>query len=115
VSAVVIPVAWVLIALSGAPQTSDQDWALGWEVWTLVVLATLGPLVLTNILWFRSLHRVGPSRATLAVNLQPFVAALLAVVLLSEPLSALQILGGILIGTGLVVARRRAPVLESGP
>jgi drug/metabolite transporter (DMT)-like permease len=115
VSAVVIPVAWVLIALSGVPHTRDQDWALGWELWTLVVLATLGPLVLTNILWFRSLHRVGPSRATLAVNLQPFVAALLAVVLLSEPLSALQILGGVLIGTGLVVARRRAPVLESGP
>jgi drug/metabolite transporter (DMT)-like permease len=115
VSAVVIPVAWVLIALSGVPQTRDQDWALGWEVWALAVLATLGPLVLTNILWFRSLDRVGPSRATLAVNLQPFVAALLAVVLLSEPLSLLQVLGGVLIATGLVVARRRPPVLESGP
>ena len=107
VSAVVIPAAWVLIALSGIPQTHDQDWALGWEVWALVVLATLGPLVLTNILWFRSLDRVGPSRATLAVNLQPFVAALLAVVLLSEPLSLLQVLGGVLIAAGLVVARRR--------
>jgi drug/metabolite transporter (DMT)-like permease len=109
VSAVVIPAAWVLLALSGMSQTRDQDWDLGWEVWTLLVLATLGPLVLTNILWFRSLHRVGPARATLAVNLQPFVAALLAVVLLSEPLSALQILGGVLIGIGLVVARRRDP------
>jgi drug/metabolite transporter (DMT)-like permease len=108
VSAVVIPAAWVLIALSGIPQTRDQDWSLGWEVWTLTLLATLGPLVLTNILWFRSLHRVGPARATLAVNLQPFVAALLAVVLLSEPLSAEQIAGGVLIGSGLVVARRGA-------
>lgn len=109
VSAVVIPAAWVLIALSGIPQTRDQDWAVGWEVWTLVVLATLGPLVLTNVLWFRSLDRVGPARATLAVNLQPFVAALLAVVLLSEPLSAAQVLGGVLIALGLVIARRRAP------
>ena len=108
VSAVVIPAAWVLIALSGLTQTRDQDWALGWEVWALVVLATLGPLVLTNILWFRSLDRVGPARATLAVNLQPFVAAVLAVVLLSEPLGALQIAGGVLIGAGLVVARHRA-------
>lgn len=108
VSAVVIPAAWVLLMLSGMSQTRDQDWDLGWEVWTLLVLATLGPLVLTNIFWFRSLHRVGPARATLAVNLQPFVAALLAVVLLSEPLSALQILGGVLIAVGLVVARRRA-------
>jgi drug/metabolite transporter (DMT)-like permease len=109
VSAVVIPVAWALIALSGIPQTSDQDWAVGWEVWSLLLFATLGPLVLTNILWFRSLHRIGPARATLAVNLQPFVAAVFAVVLLSEPLSLLQVVGGVLIGVGLFVVRRRAP------
>jgi drug/metabolite transporter (DMT)-like permease len=108
VSAVVIPAGWVLIALAGIPHTRDQDWALGWEVWTLVVLATLGPLVLTNILWFRSLHRVGAARATLAVNLQPFVAALLAVALLSEPLGVAQIVGGGLIGAGLLVARHGA-------
>jgi drug/metabolite transporter (DMT)-like permease len=105
----VIPAAWVLIALSGIPQTADQGWDLGWEVWALLLFATLGPLVLTNILWFRSLHRVGPARATLAVNLQPFVAALLAVVLLSEPLSLVQFAGGLLIAAGLVVARRRSP------
>jgi len=109
VSAVVIPSAWVLIALSGIPQTRSQDWHLGWEVWALLLFATLGPLVLTNILWSRSLHRVGPARATLAVNLQPFVAALLAVVLLSEPLSIVQFAGGLLIAAGLVVARRRSP------
>jgi drug/metabolite transporter (DMT)-like permease len=114
VSAVVVPAAWVLIALSGVTQTRDQDWALGWEVWILVVLATLGPLVLTNILWFRSLHRVGPARATLAVNLQPFVAAVLAVVLLSEPLSALQVLGGVLIAAGIIIVRRRTPGPQGG-
>jgi drug/metabolite transporter (DMT)-like permease len=109
VSAVVIPAAWVGITLGGISQTREQDWDLGWEVWTLLLFATLGPLVFTNILWFRSLHRVGPARATLAVNLQPFVAALFAVVLLSEPLSALQVAGGTLIAAGLAVARRRTP------
>ena len=109
VSAVVIPAAWVLLALTGFPQTREQDWDLDWEVWALLVLATLGPLVLTNILWFRSLHRVGPARATLAVNLQPFVAALLAVVLLSEPLSAPPDRRRRAHRAGLVVARRRAP------
>jgi drug/metabolite transporter (DMT)-like permease len=107
VSAIVIPLAWVLLALVAIPQTREQEWDLGWEVWALLAFATLGPLVLTNILWFRSLHRVGPARATLAVNLQPFVAALLAVVLLSEPLSALQIAGGALILLGIFVVRRR--------
>jgi drug/metabolite transporter (DMT)-like permease len=107
VSAVVISGAWVLIALVGLPVTTSQDWELGWEIWVLLVLATLGPLVLTNILWFRVLHRIGPARATLAANLQPFVAAVLAVVLLSERLGLPQIAGGVLIALGIFVARRR--------
>jgi drug/metabolite transporter (DMT)-like permease len=65
--------------------------------------------VLTNILWFRSIHRIGANRATLAANLQPFVAAVLAVILLSEPLKPIQIAGGVLIALGILVVRRRAP------
>jgi len=113
VSAVVIPMAWVVIALVGVRQTGDQDWALGWEVYGLLLFATLGPLVLTNVLWFRSIHRIGPAKATLAGNLQPFVAAVLAVILLSEPLSWLQIVGGLLIGVGILFVRRRAPAPQA--
>ncbi len=109
VSAVVIPITWILLALAGFQQTQDQDWTLGWQVWVLLLFATLGPLVLTNVLWFRSIHRIGPAKATLAANLQPFVAAVLAVILLSEPLSWLQIAGGVLIGLGILFVRQRAP------
>ena len=78
------------------------------------MFATLGPLVLTNELWFRSLDRIGPARATLAANLQPFVAAAIAVVLLSETLNALELAGGALIAAGILVARRRrAPLPPS--
>ncbi len=108
VSAVVMPGAWVLLAITGIPQTRDQSWDLGWEVWALVVFATIGPLVVTNVLWFRSIAKIGPARATLAANLQPFVAALFAVILLSEPLSTVQVLGGLLIASGILVARRRS-------
>jgi drug/metabolite transporter (DMT)-like permease len=85
----------------------DQDWSLGWEIWALLVFATIGPLVLTNVLWFRSIRRIGANRATLVANLEPFVAAVLAVILLSEPLGLLQVLGGIAIAGGIVLARRR--------
>jgi drug/metabolite transporter (DMT)-like permease len=118
VSAYVIPAAWLAAALTGLPQSADQDWALGWEIWALLVFATLGPLVFTTILWFRAIHSIGANRATLAANLQPFVAAVLAVILLSEPLSWLQIAGGALIAVGILAVRRRSPVparLESGP
>lgn len=107
ISALVLFGAWVPIVLTALPQLSRQDWGLGWEVWALLVFATLGPLVLTNELWFRSLDRIGPARATLAANLQPFVAAAIAVVLLSESLGALELAGGALIAAGIVVARRR--------
>lgn len=114
ISAVVLSLCWVPIALTGASQTASQDWALGWEVWALVLFATLGALVLTNVLWFRSLDRIGPARATLATNLQPFVAALLAVVLLSEPLDAVQVAGGALIAAGVLAARRRGTAAPPG-
>lgn len=106
-SALVLGIGWVPIALCGLTQTSSQDWQLGWEVWALLVFATLGPLVLTNLLWFRTLDRIGPSRATLATNLQPFLAALFAVVLLGERVDAVQVAGGLLIGVGILAARHR--------
>ena len=113
VSAIVIPATWALLALVGVRQTTDQDWSVGWQVWTLLLLATVGPLVLTNVLWFRSIHKIGPAKATLAANLQPFVAAVLAVILLSEPLSLLQVVGGVLIGVGILFVRRRAPAPQA--
>ncbi len=110
ISAVVLPLSWLGMALIGLPQTRSQDWQLGWEVWALVLFATLGPLVITNILWFKSLDIIGASRATLAANLQPFLAALFAVMLLGETIDVIQLIGGLLIGIGILAARRRSPV-----
>jgi drug/metabolite transporter (DMT)-like permease len=113
ISAVVLSLGWVLIALVGFPQAADQDYGLGWKVWVLLAFATLGPLVVTNLLWFRALHRIGASRATLVANLQPFVAAVFALVLLSERMTLLQVVGGILIAGGILTARRRPPAPAS--
>lgn len=107
ISAVVLAGASIPITFTAVPQLSDQEWDLGWGVWALVVFATLGPLVLTNELWFRSLDRIGPARATLASNLMPFLAAAMAVVLLSERLAPIELAGGALIAAGIAVARRR--------
>jgi drug/metabolite transporter (DMT)-like permease len=113
ISAVVLSLGWVLIALVGFPQVVEQDYDVGWKVWVLLAFATLGPLVLTNVLWFRALHRIGASRATLVANLQPFVAAVFALVLLSEEMTWLQVAGGALIAGGILSARRRPPAPAS--
>jgi drug/metabolite transporter (DMT)-like permease len=114
ISSVVLALAWIPITITGAAQLQSQDWALGWEVWALLVFATLGPLVTTNILWFRSLDRIGPARATLAANLQPFLAAAIAVVLLGESLDPIELMGGALIAAGILVARRRGTAAAPG-
>ena len=43
-------------------------------MWVAFAFAVVGPLFLTNILWFTAIGRVGPSRASLFANLQPFFA-----------------------------------------
>jgi drug/metabolite transporter (DMT)-like permease len=110
ISAFVLLVGWVPLVLTGLPQLREQDFDLRPLVWAGLVFATLGPLVLTNVLWFTAIDRVGPSRATLFTNLQPFLAAIFALVILSESMTIVQVAGGVLIGLGIVLARRRRPV-----
>jgi drug/metabolite transporter (DMT)-like permease len=113
ISAFVLAVGWVPLVLSGIPQLVSQDYDLRPLVWACLVFATLGPLVLTNVLWFTAIDRVGPSRATLFTNLQPFLAAVFALAILSERITAVQVAGGALIAVGIAVARRRGPVAEA--
>jgi drug/metabolite transporter (DMT)-like permease len=112
ISAGALLIGAVPLVLTALPQLADQRWDLGALVWAGFAFAVLGPLVLTNVLWFTAIDRVGPSRATLVTNLQPFLAALFAVALLSEELTWLQVAGGVAIGIALLLARRR-PALES--
>ena len=111
ISAIALLVGCLPLTLTALPQLIDQDWDLPGLVWAGFAFAVLGPLVLTNVLWFTAIDRVGPSRATLVTNLQPFLAAVFAVVLLSESISALQLVGGAAIALSLLLARRR-PVAE---
>jgi drug/metabolite transporter (DMT)-like permease len=107
ISAVVLLVMCVPFLAASSPQIASQDYAsLGWLVWAGLAFAIVGPLFLTNLLWFTAIHRVGPSRATLFANVQPFVAAVFAALILSERLHWLQILGGVTILAGIVLERR---------
>jgi drug/metabolite transporter (DMT)-like permease len=96
-----------LAASSG--QIAGQDYGgLSSLVWLCLAYAIVGPLFLTNLLWFTAIHRVGPSRATLFANIQPFVAAVFALLILSEHLHWLQVVGGFTILGGIVLERQRS-------
>ena len=75
-------------------------------------LAVIGPLFLTNILWFTAISRVGPSRASLFSNMQPLFGVLFALVLLGEHLTRWELVGGVLILCAVLVERSRRPLPE---
>ena len=106
ISALVLAIGWVPLALVSIPQVAHQHFDFGWKVWLGFGYAVIGPLFLTNILWFTAIDRVGPSRASLFVNLQPLFAVFFAIVLLSETLHPLEIGGGVLIFAGIALERR---------
>ena len=90
---------------------AGQDYSLGPLVWISLAYALLGPLVLTNLLWFTAIDRVGPSRASIFANLQPFLAAIVALLVLSEHITMLQVAGGLALAGGILLAPRVRPPL----
>ena len=108
-SAIFLLGAAVALVAVGAPQLEDQSLDLPAGVWLTFAYAVIGPLVITNLLWFTAIDRVGPSRASLFANLQPFLAAVIALLLLNERLTRIQFAGGLLIAAGIVFSRGREP------
>src|SRR5438309_3010229 len=105
ISAIVLAIGWVPLALVSIPQLGDEQFSFGWKVWLGFGYAVVGPLFLTNILWFTAIDRVGASRASLFANLQPFFAVFFALILLGESLHGLEIAGGVLIFVGIAWER----------
>jgi drug/metabolite transporter (DMT)-like permease len=105
VSAVAFTIGSVPLFLVGSNQLASQDYDLGATIWLLLAFAIVGPLVLANLLWFGGISRVGPARASVFANLQPFLAAVFSLLILSEPLTRLQVVGGIAIAAGILVSR----------
>jgi len=115
ISALVLAIGWVPLAALASTQVTEQSFSFGWKVWLGFGYAVVGPLFLTNILWFTSIDRVGPSRASLFGNLQPFFAVIFALVLLGESLHTLEIAGGVLIFAGIAYERVRQRQAARGP
>jgi drug/metabolite transporter (DMT)-like permease len=97
----------------GSGQLATQDYHFPASIWLLYVFAVLGPLVLANLLWFGGISRVGPSHAAVFANLQPFLGAIFALLILSEPIGRLEIAGGLAIAAAIVLSRDRRPALPA--
>ncbi len=112
ISSLVLLIGWIPLALAGLRQTTSQSFHFGYLMWICFAFAVLGPLFLTNILWFTAISRVGPSRASLFSNMQPILGVLFALLLLGEHLTRWEVVGGVAILSAVVVERSQRPVPE---
>ena len=94
----------------------QTDWeSIDGLAWAGLVYSALLAYALTNLMWFVAVARVGAARASVYANLQPFLGAVFALVLLSEEMGALQWAGGIAIAAGIVLGRApRGPAGGAG-
>jgi len=98
-----------------SPSLAQQDWgrvsALGWGA---LLYSSVLSYAFTNLVWLIVIERVGTARASIYVNLQPFLGAASGVLFLSESLRAIQVAGGAVIAASIVLARWKRP-LEPPP
>src|ERR671934_46402 len=71
--------------------------------------ATTVALLFGTLPIFTAIDRVGPSHASLFANLQPFLAAVIALIVLSESITSLQVAGGLALAGGILLAPRVSP------
>ena len=94
-----------LLAAAG-PQLASMEWsAVSPLAWLGLVYSALVAYTLTNLLWFVAVERVGTARAAVYANLQPFIGAVFALLILSEPVNSLEWVGGAAIAAGIVLSR----------
>jgi drug/metabolite transporter (DMT)-like permease len=99
------PIAWFTRPTAPVPASA---W---WSVVALGLICT----ALAFIIFFALIAEVGPSRTTFITYINPAVAVILGVIVLSEPLTWGIIIGFPLVLIGSWMATRKAPAMESEP
>jgi len=90
------------------PALVAQDYgAVTLEGWGALAYAVVLTGVVTNLLYFTAIRRVGPSRAAMFGYLQSFLGVAFAIALLGEQVTALQLVGGLVVIGSVVMSRSR--------
>ena len=100
-----VPVMAALAALSGQDLLSALS-RMTWRGWGAVAFLSWGCSALAYALWYRALQRQDMSRVSVLHYLQPLVATLLGILVLSESIVWATIVGGGMILSGVALVNR---------
>jgi drug/metabolite transporter (DMT)-like permease len=95
----------VSVAL-GAPAIMRSPWAaVPVAIWPAIAYSGIGALLVATAFWYVGLRRLGPTRTSMYSNLQPLFAMAIAWLALGEVPTQWQVIGALLIMSGLLLAR----------
>jgi drug/metabolite transporter (DMT)-like permease len=82
------------------------DWsAISSTSWILMASSSLLALAFAYMVWYTAVQRIGSSRTAIYSNLTPIVAMIVAAAWLGEQITRAQILGAVLILSGIAITR----------
>jgi drug/metabolite transporter (DMT)-like permease len=104
---VTMAIGTVPLLLVSIPSLSTENWAaISTNAWLSLAFSAVFAIAIGYTLWYIGVSRIGSSRTALYDNLVTVFAVASAWVLLSEVMTAIQIVGAILVFVSLYVARR---------
>ena len=72
--------------------------------WTLLIGTAVIVHGLANLIWNHNIRFVDASKASILSNLEPFVAMIMGLILLSKPITSIEALGSLFIVGGVVLS-----------
>jgi drug/metabolite transporter (DMT)-like permease len=98
----------VPLLLVSIPSVTTENWAaISTNAWIGLAFSAVFAIATGYTLWYIGVSRIGSSRTALYDNLVTVFAVAAAWVLLSEGMTAIQIVGAVLVFVSLYVARRK--------
>ena len=84
-----------------------ENWfSLSLTSWAVLLYSSIFAIVLGYVIWFTAVRSVGPTRASVFNNMTPIVAFSVAFIVLGEPVSWLQAIGGFTVISGVILTTR---------
>ncbi|MGA4728351.1 DMT family transporter [Micromonospora taraxaci] len=88
--------------------TGGVDLDFGWQGWFWLACIAVVSTVVAMLTFFAGLRRTGPSTAAILSTVEPVVTAVLATLVLGENLTVVQLVGGALVLSSVVVLQRQS-------
>ncbi|MDN7245272.1 DMT family transporter [Planococcus shenhongbingii] len=87
-------------------ENASQIWAIPIPYWLLLIATAVIMHGLCTLLWNNSIQKVGASKASLLLNLEPFIAMLFSLMILGHAIQMLQVVGATIILVGVAISLR---------